>query len=189
MKKGKIDIMWLGRGGMGVKTAALLLGEAFAYIGKYIKAFPEYGPERRGAPVVAFTRISDEPIKGHYGVKDPDIVVVIDKTLLKSKIFKNVIKNNTIILINTNMKLDELKERFNLRGNVKTVDASSISKEIFGKNLPNAPILGALLRILKSHPLEEFIEVLKDRLMSKYEVEIVEKNIEAIKRAYMEVKE
>ncbi|MEN3046762.1 MAG: 2-oxoacid:acceptor oxidoreductase family protein [Candidatus Hydrothermales bacterium] len=185
----KIDIMWLGRGGMGVKTAALLLGEAFAYIGKYIKAFPEYGPERRGAPVVAFTRISDDPIKGHYGVKDPDIIVVIDKTLLKSKVLRNFVKNDTIIIVNTSMGREELREKFELKGEIKTVDATSISKEIFGRNLPNTPMLGALLKILKSHSLEEFIGVLKDRLMSKYDKETVEKNIEAIKRAYKEVKE
>ncbi len=189
MKKNKIEIVWFGRGGMGVKTAALLFGESFVHKGKFVQAFPEYGPERRGAPLFAFTRISEYEIKGRYGIKDPDIVVVIDPRLLKTESFKSFIKNNTILLINTDVSPQELKKNLNLKSEIKTVDATGISKKIFGKEMPNAPLLGALLKITGLLTLEEFLFFVKERLMDKYDERVVEKNIEAIKLAYKEVKE
>ncbi|MEO0270673.1 MAG: 2-oxoacid:acceptor oxidoreductase family protein [candidate division WOR-3 bacterium] len=188
MKKDKIEIVWFGRGGMGVKTAALLFGEAFVHKGKFVQAFPEYGPERRGAPLFAFTRISEYEIKGHYGIKDPDIVVIIDPRLLKTENFKNFIKNNTILLINTNVNPEDLKKILNLKSEIKTIDATGISRRIFGRDMPNAPLLGALLKITGFLTLEEFINFVKERLKNKYEEKIVNKNIEAIKLAYKEVK-
>jgi len=188
MKKNKFEIMWFGRGGMGVKTAALLLGEAMVQEGKFVQAFPEYGPERRGAPVVAFTKISDSNIKGHYGIQKPDAVVILDSKLLSSEKVKNVINNETKILVNTPLSPDEIKKKFNLNCQVNTVDASHISKEILGRNLPNTPILGALIKVLNLLELDEFIHIISERLKVKYKEDVVQKNIEAIKRAYKEVK-
>jgi len=188
MKKNKFEIMWFGRGGMGVKTAALLLGETMVQEGKFVQAFPEYGPERRGAPVVAFTRISDSEIKGHYGIQKPDVIVILDPKLLSSEKVKNVINNKTKILVNTSLSPDEIKKRFNLNCQVNTVDAFFISRETLGKNMPNTPILGALIKVLNLMELDKFIHTISERLKLKYKEEAVQKNIEAIKKAYKEVK-
>ncbi len=188
MKKNKFEIMWFGRGGMGVKTAALLLGEAMVQEGKFVQAFPEYGPERRGAPVVAFTKISDSEIKGHYGIQKPDAAIILDSKLLSSEKVKNVINSHTKIIVNTPFSPEEIKKKFDLKGEVYTVDASRISEEIMGRNLPNTPVLGALIKVLNLMDLDEFIRVINERLKTKYKEDIVQKNIEAIKRAYKEVK-
>lgn len=184
----RIEIRWHGRGGMGAKTAALLLAEAMMHEGKYVQAFPEYGPERRGAPVVAFTRISDDEIKGHYGITSPDVVVILDDTLLTSPRVKEGIRKETIVVINTSLSQKEVKERLGIDCNIKVVDASFIAQEVFGKDLPNTPMLGALMKILKIIPFERFLKAVKERLKTKFREDVVEKNIEAIKKAYEEVK-
>ncbi len=186
MKKNKIEIIFLGRGGMGAKTAALFLGEAMVQAGKFVQAFPEYGPERRGAPVVAFIKISEKEIKGHYGIKEPDAVCILDQKLLLSEKIKNTINEVPKFIINTSFS--SIKKKFNLKGEVYTVDASRISKEIIGKDLPNTPILGALIKILNLMELDDFIRLIEERLKTKYKEDIVQKNIEMIKRAYKEVK-
>lgn len=184
----RIDIRWHGRGGMGAKTAALLLGEAMMHEGKYIQAFPEYGPERRGAPVVAFTRISDEEIKGHYGISSPDVVVVLDPTLLSSPRVKEGIKKDTVVVVNTSLSPEEIKKKLGVECKVKTVDASGISEKILGRNLPNTPMLGALMKALNLLPFDRFLKAVEERLKMKFKEDVVKKNIEAIKKAYEEAK-
>ena len=184
----RIEIRWHGRGGMGAKTAALLLAEAMMHEGKYVQAFPEYGPERRGAPVVAFTRISDEEIKGHYGITSPDVVVILDDTLLTSPKVKEGIRKETIALVNTSLSQEEVKEKLGIDCNIKVVNASFIAQEVFGKDLPNTPMLGALMKILNIITFERFLEAVKERLKTKFREDVVEKNIEAIKKAFKEVK-
>ncbi|MEO0262230.1 MAG: 2-oxoacid:acceptor oxidoreductase family protein [candidate division WOR-3 bacterium] len=184
----KIEIRWHGRGGMGAKTAALLLAEAMMHEGKYVQAFPEYGPERRGAPVVAFTRISEEEIKGHYGIVNPDIVVIFDDTLLTSQRVKEGIIKETVVVVNTHFSQEEVKKRLGIDCNIKLINASSIAQEIFGRDLPNTPMLGALMKILNIIPFERFLKAVKERLRTKFREDVVEKNIEAIKKAYEEVK-
>lgn len=185
MKK-RIDIRWHGRGGMGAKTAALLLGEAMMHEGKYIQAFPEYGPERRGAPVVAFTRISDEEIKGHYGVTSPDVVVVLDSTLLTSPRVREGIRKDTVLIVNTSLSPEDVRKKVGLECEIRTVDASRISEEIFGRNLPNTPMLGALMKVINLLPFERFLKAVEERLKMKFKEDVVKKNIEAIKKAYKE---
>ena len=186
-----VEIRWHGRGGQGAKTAALLFGEAAMSLGKFIQAFPEYGPERMGAPVASFNRISDEPISIHFAVSNPDIVLVLDSSLLGSIDTTDGLSQNGILIVNTYEEPSALRSRIMLKGRrLYTVDASKISKETIGRDIPNTPMLGALV---KTSDLLNFDLVIKDfrkKLQKKFaeKPEIVEGNLTAIKRAYSEVK-
>ncbi|HHF53025.1 MAG TPA: pyruvate synthase [candidate division WOR-3 bacterium] len=186
--KEMLEIRWHGRGGMGAKTAALLLGEAMLHQGKYIQAFPEYGPERRGAPVTSYNRISDNPIRIHYGIKEPDAVVVLDPTLLPTERVREGLNEDTILLVNSKMQPEEIRKKFNINAKVYTVDATGISEEILGRNLPNTPMLGALVRVTGLIDFDTFLKAVEERLKVKYKENIVKGNLEAIKKAFEEVK-
>ncbi|MCD6087875.1 MAG: 2-oxoacid:acceptor oxidoreductase family protein [Candidatus Hydrothermae bacterium] len=189
MKK-VFEIRWHGRGGLGAKTAALLLGEALIQKGKYVQAFPEYGPERRGAPVKSYNRISDTPINVHSGITNPDIVVVLDPSFMSSPdIYQGLDREKGKIIVNSELTPEELREKFKIDGyNMYTVNASGISREILKRNLPNTPMLGAVMRVTGLMDLEDFIEAVGKRLSVKFKPEIVEGNLKAIRRAYEEVK-
>lgn len=184
------EIRWHGRGGQGAKTAALLFADAALATGKHIQAFPEYGPERMGAPVRSFNRLCDEPITVHCAVQSPSIVVVLDPTLCSSVDVTAGLPDDGTILINTEKSAAEYKDQLKFKGNVFTVDASSIAMDEIGLNKPNTPMLGALVKatgILDfDHMLEDTEAKLKKKFASKPEV--VAGNINAIKRAYAEVK-
>jgi len=184
------EIRWHGRGGLGAKTAALLLGEALIQKGKYVQAFPEYGPERRGAPVKSYNRISDTPINVHSGITNPDIVVVLDPSFMSSPdIYQGLDREKGKIIVNSELTPEELREKFKIDGyNLYTVNASGISREILKRNLPNTPMLGAVMRVTGLMDLEDFIEAVGKRLSVKFKPEIVEGNLKAIRRAYEEVK-
>lgn len=186
--KEMLEIRWHGRGGMGAKTAALLLGEAMIHQGKYIQAFPEYGPERRGAPVTSYNRISDNPIKIHYGIKEPDVVMVLDPTLLQTERVREGLNEDTILIVNSKMQPEEIKKKFNINAKVYTVDATGISEEILSRNLPNTPMLGALVRVTGLIDFDTFLKAVEERLKVKYKENIVKGNLKAIKKAYEEVK-
>ncbi|MDI6839732.1 MAG: 2-oxoacid:acceptor oxidoreductase family protein [bacterium] len=185
------EIRWHGRGGQGAKTAALLFGEAAISTGKYLQAFPEYGPERTGAPVQAFNRLSDSPITIHCGIKEPTVVVVLDPTLLDTQPITDGLKPDSTILVNTSLSPTEIRKKLGLKGGkVFTVDASKISRETIGKELPNTPMLGALVNATKIIEVDALVEYTKKELEKKFrgDPEIVKGNIESIKRAYGEVK-
>jgi len=185
------EIRWHGRGGQGAKTAALLLGDAALSLGKYIQAFPEYGPERMGAPVASFNRISSEPITIHYGVTNPDIVLVLDPTLIGSIDVTNGLSNEGIIVINTSATPKEIRQKLNFSGGkIFTIDASKISKETIGKDIPNTPMLGALIKVSGLLDFSQMIKDLHKKLSKKFasKPEVVEGNLNAVKRAYEEVK-
>lgn len=183
-----LEIRWHGRGGQGAKTAALLLGEAVSASGKYIQAFPEYGPERMGAPVLAFNRISDEPIRLHCQVANPAIVVVLDATLIGKADVTAGVPEDGLYIINTNLSPSEMREQLGLTGGkVYTLDATQISMETIGRPIPNTPMMGALIRTSGLLTIDEFIANTRDRLEAKFRPDIVEKNIQAIERAYQEV--
>jgi len=190
MDKKYFEIRWHGRGGLGAKTASLLLGEALIQFGKYAQAFPEYGPERRGAPVTAYTRISDEPIKIHFGILKPDLIVVLDPRLLKREnTLSGFDSKITKLLINYPQDPLSLKREFLIPGeNIYTVDASKIAMETLGQNLPNTPMLGALIRVTGLLPLDPFTEFIRRSLTKKYPLHIVKGNIKAIEIAFREVK-
>lgn len=185
-----LEIRWHGRGGQGAKTAALMLAETAAEVGKYVQGFPEYGPERMGAPILAFNRISDEPIHIHSNVINPHIVVVLDATLLGPNVTKGV-PNDGIYVINTPKSPEEVRKILKLEGGkIFTVDANKIALETIGRAIPNTPMMGALMKATEIIPFEEFLDKVTGQLKKKFRTkpEVIDGNIEAIKRAYQEVK-
>lgn len=187
-----LEIRWHGRGGQGAKTAALLLAESASDAGKYIQAFPEYGPERMGAPVQAFTRISDEPITMHCHVTNPQIVVILDPTLIGGSVDVTAgVPEDGIYVINTNASPEEMRAKLGIRGGkVYTVDANQIAIETIGRAIPNTPMLGALLKVTGILDIDTVVKDTEKKLAKKFagRPQIVEGNIKAIKRAYQEVK-
>ena len=148
-----IEIRWHGRGGQGAKTASLLLADAAFNTGKYIQGFPEYGPERMGAPITAYNRISDKPITIHSNIYEPDYVVVVDDTLLESVPVTAGLKKEGAIVINTTKSPEYLKEKLNgYDGNIYTIDARKVSEETLGKYFPNTPMLAACLLYTSPSP-------------------------------------
>lgn len=193
MEREILEIRWHGRGGQGAKTAALLFGEACLATGRYIQAFPEYGPERMGAPVTAYNRLSSSEIKIHSGIKNPDILVILDTSLFNTCNVLEGLKEDGIILVNTKELPEKIRERLNLKGSkikICTVDATKISIECLGKDLPNTPMLGALVKVLGILDFDIFIASVKKRLQETFrgKENLIEKNLEAIKIAYSEVK-
>jgi len=188
---GIVEIRWHGRGGQGVKTAALLFGDAAMGEGLYIQAFPEYGPERMGAPVASFNRLSDKPISLHCGITNPQVVVVLDATLLgKIDVAAGLPKDGKLI-INTADPPAEIKHKLNLNGvKVFTVDASSIARETIGRDIPNTPMLGALAKVTEIISFDRLLKDVEIKLTKKFasKPEIIKGNISAIRRAYQEVK-
>lgn len=186
-----IEIRWHGRGGQGAKTAALLFGEAALSLGKNIQAFPEYGPERMGAPVASFNRLSDKPITLHCGITNPSIVLVLDPTLMDSVDVTAGLPDDGKLVVNSSLTPGEIRSQLKMKGRkIFTVDASKISKEAIGREIPNTPMLGALVKV---SGLLDFDEMLKDtekKLKKKFasKPEVVKGNLEAIKRAFAEVK-
>lgn len=186
-----LEIRWHGRGGQGAKTAALLFADAAVETGKYIQAFPEYGPERMGAPVFAFNRVSDTPILQHCGIKNPKIVVVLDPTLMETVDVTDGLPDDGVILVNTQKTATEIKKQLKLTSQqVYVVDASKIAKDILKRDLPNTPMLGALIKVSGLLEFKPMIESVRGRLEHKFpnRPEVVDGNIQAITRAYEEAK-
>jgi pyruvate ferredoxin oxidoreductase gamma subunit len=186
-----IEIRWHGRGGQGAKTAALLFGEAALATGKYIQAFPEYGPERMGAPVQAFNRISDEAITVHSGVLAPQFVVVLDPTLMDCVPVTDGLGTTGKIIVNSSFSVEEIAKRLSLSpSQVCVVDASQIATETIGMNIPNTPMLGALVKVIGTLDLNGVLEDTKSKLEVKFrhKPQVIEGNLSSIKRAYSEVK-
>ncbi len=186
-----IEIRWHGRGGQGAKTAALLLADAALGEGKHIQAFPEYGPERMGAPVQAFNRISEEPIRLHCQVTNPSIVVVLDTTLAGTVDVVAGLPEDGIILFNTAEEPAAIRKRLSIKGlKVFTVDASGIAKEKIGRDVPNTPMMGALIKVTGLLDFDRMLEDNKKKLTKKFrnKPEVIAGNIEAIETAYQEVK-
>ncbi len=185
------EIRWHGRGGQGAKTAALLFGDAALATGKYIQAFPEYGPERMGAPVQSFNRLSDKPINIHSGITNPDIVIVLDPTLMKTIDVTHGLSDDGFIIINTHKSPADIRKEFGIVGKkLATCDAYSISEQTIGKKIPNTPMLGALIKVTGILDFEQMLKDTKKKLEKKFsgKPEIIKGNIESIKRAYEEVK-
>lgn len=186
------EIRWHGRGGQGAKTAALLFADAALAQGKYVQAFPEYGPERMGAPVAAFDRVSAKPILLHSGVTSPDIVVVLDPTLIDTVDVTEGIPQNGTIIINTEKIPADIRKDLNIGASIKvyTIDASTISKETIGREIPNTPMLGALIKATGILDFNAMVDDTRKKLEKKFKSkpEVIEGNIKAIERAYKEVK-
>lgn len=189
MKKRMKEVRWHGRGGQGAKTAAFLLAEAAMDDGKYFQGFPEYGPEREGAPIKAYTRISDRPILQHDAVSDPDVVIVLDDTLLGSVPVTDGVVKDTILMVNTKMTPDEVAKKIDWHGGrVYTIRATDIAMETIGKPIPNTPMIGALIGatgMINEKALESKIS---HKFLKKLGQEGVDANVEAVSRAIEEVK-
>lgn len=183
-----IEVRWHGRGGQGAKTAAQFLAEAALDSGKFIQAFPEYGPERAGAPMRAYTRISDKVINIHSGVTSPDAVVVIDSTLLTEEVLEGLPENG-VLVVNTQESAADVRKKLNHHiGKVAVVDATKIALETIKTPMTNTPMLGALIKVVPIVPLEVVREKIKKKFLKKLGEKKTESNLEAIKRAYDEVK-
>jgi len=186
-----IEIRWHGRGGQGSKTASILLGKVAAKTGKNIQAFPEYGPERMGAPVLAYNRISDEPIFVHCQVTEPSIVVVLDPTLLEVVDVTEGVSVDGTIIVNTEVETAKIREKLGFEGGVYTVDAYGISTEEIGAPFPNTPMLGALIKATNLLDFEGFVTEVENEFKKKFahKPEVIEGNMNSMKRAYQEVKQ
>ncbi len=184
-----MQIRWHARGGQGAKTAADVVTQGAIRAGKYCQGFPEYGPERAGPPIRCYNRISTAPIKLHSAIYKPDMVVVLDSTLLEAEDLSKGLLEGGLMLINTTLTPEEAKAKFNLEGaDVHTVDATSIALDTIGRNIPNMPMVGALVKVSGILNMDDVLEMLKESFAKKFGKEIIEKNLSAIKRAYEEVK-
>ena len=186
-----IEIRWHGRGGQGAKTASLLLADAAFNTGKYIQGFPEYGPERMGAPITAYNRISDTPITVHSNIYEPDYVVVVDDTLLESVNVTAGLKSTGAIVINTTKSADYLKSVLKgYEGKVYTIDARKVSMECLGKYFPNTPMLAAIVKVTGIMSDDAFIKDMEGSFKHKFakKPEVIDGNMNAIKMALNEVK-
>ena len=187
-----IEIRWHGRGGQGAKTASLLLADAAFNTGKYIQGFPEYGPERMGAPITAYNRISTEPITIHSNIYEPDYVVVVDDTLLESVDVTAGLKKTGAIVINTTKDAEYLKQHLNgYEGEIYKIDARKISLETLGKYFPNTPMLAAIVKVSKIMTDEEFLNDMQGSFKHKFakKPEVIDGNMKALEMALKEVRE
>ena len=186
-----IEIRWHGRGGQGAKTASLLLADAAFNTGKYIQGFLEYGPERMGAPITAYNRISNKPITIHSNIYEPDYVVVVDDTLLESVDVTAGLKTTGAIVINTTKSPDYLKSVLKgYEGDIYTIDARKVSMEALGKYFPNTPMLAAIVKVSKIMSDEDFLNDMQGSFKHKFakKPEVIEGNMKAIEMALNEVK-
>ncbi len=189
--KDLIEIRWHGRGGQGAKTASLLLADAAFNTGKYIQGFPEYGPERMGAPITAYNRISTTPIRVHSNIYEPDYVVVVDDTLLSAVDVTSGLKEDGAILINTTKSIDEIKPLLKgYNGSVYTIDARKISEEALGRYFPNTPMLAAIVKVTGIMSDEDFIKDMEGSFKHKFakKPEVIPGNMQAVEVALKEVK-
>jgi len=183
------EIRWHGRGGQGAKTASQLLAEAASAAGMYVQGFPEYGPERMGAPIQAFNRYSDQPIALHCHVTEPDVVAVLDPSLLGPAVIKGL-SDTGALLVNTSDSPATVRAKTGLKiGRVYTVDASTISVETIGRDIPNTPMMGALIKATDFMAYDQFMIVMRQLLEDKFKskTSVIEGNLKAIQRAYEEV--
>ena len=186
-----LEIRWHGRGGQGAKTASILLAKIAAATGRYIQAFPEYGPERMGAPVLAYTRINDKVIHQHCQIESPEVVVVLDPTLVGTvDVTANIVKPGQLI-INTEKDPEEIAEEMNFSDGLKvyTLDADKISEEEIGLIFPNTPMLGAFNKVTEIMEPDKFINQAQAEFEKKFATkpEVVEGNVNSVTRAHQEV--
>ena len=186
-----VEIRWHGRGGQGAKTASLLLADAAFNTGKYIQGFPEYGPERMGAPITAYNRISDEPITVHSNIYEPDYVVVVDETLIEAVDVTAGLSEKGAIVVNTQKSPDEIRGSLRgYKGKVCTIDARTISVDCLGKYFPNTPMLAAIIKVSGIMDVDEFIKDMEESFKHKFasKPQVIDGNMAALKRSVSEVK-
>ncbi|MDH7511564.1 MAG: 2-oxoacid:acceptor oxidoreductase family protein [Clostridiales bacterium] len=189
--KETLEVRWHGRAGQGVVTAAVTLADVLASEkGRYVQAFPEFGAEKRGAPILAFNRISQKPIRTHSQVYHPDIVVVTDPSLLGLVDIADGAKEDAVFLMNTTFDIQLIRKRLALGSRkIYALDAYTIARDELGRAIPNVPMVAALVKVLNLLDLKKFKENIKLSLSKKLRPEVVEMNLRTIDRAFREVKE
>jgi len=175
------EIRWHGRGGQGAVTSAELLARAVISKDKYAQAFPSFGPERRGAPVLAFVRISNEQIRIRSQITEPDVVVVLDPSLLRLTNVTSGLKDGGICIVNTKKSAEEIREELGIKCRLATIDATRIARETLGIPITNTTMIGALIRATGVVRLESLVEPVKQRFGR-----LADRNINAMNRAYEE---
>ena len=189
--KGLTEIRWHGRGGQGAKTAALLLADVCFSTGAEVQGFPEYGPERMGAPITAYNRISDKPIRVHSNIYDPDYVVVVDETLIEDIDVTAGLKEGGAIIINTAKSPEEVRPLLRgYKGIVCTIDARKVSIATLGKYFPNSPMLAATLKVTGLMDIDAFLKEMETSYAHKFATkpEVIKGNMDALKMALEEVR-
>ena len=183
------EVRWHGRGGQGAKTASYILAIAAAEQGWNVQAFPEYGAERRGAPMKSYVRISDAPIRLRCSVLHPQIVVVLDPTLLGSENVTDGLEDGAVVIVNTNEPPEKVRAKLHKQDvTLCTVDATQISLDTVGRNIPNTPMLGALAKVSDVVTVDGAKQAVRNQLGGKLSEAVLEGNFQAIQRAYEEVK-
>lgn len=185
------EIRWHGRGGQGAKTAALLLADVAFQTGKYVQGFPEYGPERMGAPITAYNRISDEKIRVHSNIYDPQYVVVVDESLLETVDVTAGLRKDGAILVNTRRPKEEIIPHLKgYEGAVYTIDARKVSMATIGKYFPNTPLLAAIVKVAGIMDEETFLREMESSFKHKFasKPEVIDGNMAALKMALQEVR-
>ena len=186
-----VEIRWHARGGQGAKTASELLAEAAFNTGKFVQGFPEYGPERMGAPITAYNRISDEKIRIHSNIYEPDYVVVVDESLIEVVDVTAGLKESGAVVVNTSKTPDEIKSALGgYKGKVCTIDARVISEECLGRYFPNTPMLAAIVKVSGVMDDATFIKDMETSMSAKFasKPQVVKGNMDVVKRAISEVK-
>lgn len=186
-----VEIRWHGRGGQGAKTACLLLADAAFSSGKYVQGFPEYGPERMGAPITAYNRISDERCTVHSNIYEPDYVVVVDETLLDAVDVTRGLSKDGAIIVNTAKSPEEVRPLLgNFRGKICTIDARRISEQTLGKNFPNTPMLAAAVKVSGVVEEHQFVSDMQASFRHKFahKPQVIDGNMAALTRSMKEVK-
>ena len=185
------EIRWHGRGGQGAKTAALLLADVAFQTGKYVQGFPEYGPERMGAPITAYNRISDVQIRVHSNIYDPQYVVVVDESLLEAVDVTGGLKKEGAILVNTSRPKEEIIPHLNgYEGKVYTIDARKGSMATMGRYFPNTPLLAAIVKVTGIMDEETFLREMRASCSHKFasKPEVIDGNMAALEMALKEVR-
>lgn len=186
-----VEIRWHGRGGQGAKTAALLLADVAFKTGCYVQGFPEYGPERMGAPITAYNRISKNEIRVHSNIYDPDYVVVVDSGLLDVVNVTDGLKETGAIIVNTHKSPEFIKEKLgDYKGRVYTIDARKVSVACLGRYFPNTPMLAAVVKVSQVMEHDTFLKEMEASFQHKFasKPEVIEGNMNALKMAFEEVK-
>jgi pyruvate ferredoxin oxidoreductase gamma subunit len=186
-----VEIRWHGRGGQGTVTAAKVLADACISGGRYVQAFPEYGPERAGAPLRAYNRISDKELRLHCPVVHPQVISVVDATLLDAINVAEGATDDAIFVVNTTMEPSDVRKKLGAGDSQKiyTVDATKIAIDEIGRALPNAPMLGTVAKVTGLVTLDALLEDVKKSFGSKFSQKIIDGNLKAVTRGFGEVKE
>lgn len=186
-----VEIRWHGRGGQGTVTAAKVLADACLSGGRHVQAFPEYGPERAGAPLRAYNRISSHEIRMHCPVLHPQVVSIVDPTLIESANVTDGVTEDAVFVVNTSKSPQEIREKLRAgpKQRVFTVDATKIALECIGRALPNSPMLGALCKVTGLITLDHLLEDVRKSFGKKFAQKIIDGNLEATRRGYEEVRE